>query len=63
MTTVKIDNKEYEIESLSDEAKTQLQMLSASDAKIRALQTELAMVQTARNTYARALSEALPKSA
>lgn len=63
MPTVNIDGKPYELDQLSDEAKTQLQMLSASDAKIRALQTELAMVQTARNTYARALAEALPKSA
>lgn len=63
MPTVNIDGKPYELDQLSDEAKTQLQMLSASDAKIRALQTELAMVQTARNTFARALAEALPKSA
>ncbi len=63
MPTVNIDGKPYELDQLSDEAKTQLQMLSASDAKIRALQTELAMVQTARNIYARALAEALPKSA
>ena len=63
MTTVTIDNKEYEIEGLSDEAKNQLHMLSASEAKIRALQIELAIFQTARNTYARALAESLPKSA
>ena len=63
MPTVNIDGKPYELDQLSDEAKIQLQMLSASEAKIRALQTELAMVQTARNTYARALAEALPKSA
>ena len=63
MPTVNIDGKPYELDQLSDEAKTQLQMLSASEAKIRALQTELAMVQTARNTYARALAEVLPKSA
>lgn len=36
-------------------------MLAATDAKIRSLQAELAIVQTARNAYAKALSEVLPK--
>lgn len=61
MTTVNIDNKPYEFEKLSEEAQKQLNMLNATDAKIRSLQAELAICQTARNAYARALSENLPK--
>ena len=61
MTTVTIDNKPYEVEKLNDEAKNQLNMLAATDAKIRSLQAELAICQTARNAYAKALSENLPK--
>ena len=61
MPTITIDNKSYDLDSLSNEAKAQLEMLLATDAEIKRLQQNLAMSQTARNTYARALSELLPK--
>lgn len=61
MPTIKIDDKDYDLDKLSTEAKQQLEMLAATDAKLRELQRDLAIAQTARNTYARALSELLPK--
>lgn len=60
--TVSIDGKEYALDSLSDVAKNQLMNLRAADQKINALQQDLAMFQTARNTYAKVLSENLPES-
>ena len=61
MPTIKIDDKEYDLDSLSTEAKQQLEMLASTDRKVRELQRDLAIVQTARNAYARALAELLPK--
>lgn len=61
MPTIKIDDKDYDIDQLSKEAKQQLEMLAATDAKLRELQRDLAITQTARNAYARALGELLPK--
>ena len=61
MPTIKIDDKDYELDSLSAEAKAQLEMLAATDQKMRELQRDMAIAQTARNAYARALAELLPK--
>ena len=61
MPTIKIDNKDYDLDKLSDEAKQQLEMLVATDNKIRELQRDLAITQTARNAYAKALEALLPK--
>jgi ABC-type polar amino acid transport system ATPase subunit len=59
MTTVRIDEKEYELDSLSDAAKSELNMLQLTDQEIARLQIRLAIAQTARIAYARALAEAL----
>ena len=61
MTTVTIDNKEYELDSLSDQAREQLAFIRFCDEKISQLQRDVSIAQTARNTYAAALSESLPK--
>lgn len=61
MTKITIDEKEYELDDLSQEAKAQLESMLASDTKIAELQRDLAIVQTARNAYATALKELLPK--
>lgn len=61
MTAITIDNKSYELESLSDSAKGQLASLQYVDGEIARLQAQLAAMQTARMAYARALSESLPK--
>ena len=58
---ITIDNKEYDPNSLATEAKQQLEMLVATDNKIRELQRDLAISQTARNAYAKALQVLLPK--
>ncbi len=62
MPTVKIDGKDYDSESLSVEAKSQLTSLQVTDAEIQRLQIQLAIAQTARNAYALALKSALSDS-
>lgn len=59
--TITIDGKTYEIDKLSDEAKGQLASLQITDKEIASLKSQLAIAQTARNAYAKALANALPK--
>lgn len=59
MATVKIDDKEYEFDDLSQEAKNQLQALQYVDQELMRSQMHAAALQTARNAYGRALKEAL----
>ncbi len=60
MPTIKIDNKDYDLDALSAEARAQLISLQATDQEIQRLQIQLAIAQTARNAYAKALQELLP---
>ena len=60
---VTIDEKEYLISDLSDQAKAELGSMNIVDQKIANLQQEVAIMQTARNAYAQALAAALPKDA
>jgi len=62
MPTIKIDNQVYELDSLTDEAKAQLQSLQFCDAELARLQAQASLVQTARMAYARALKAALPSA-
>ena len=57
---ISIDGVEYDTTELSEKAKNQLESVQACDQKIRQLQTELAIAQTARLAYARALKDELP---
>jgi DNA repair ATPase RecN len=59
MTTITVDNKEYEFESLSEETRAQFVSLQFTDQEIAQLQARLAAMQTARNAYAQALSNLL----
>lgn len=59
MPTITINNQPYDTDTLPDSAKQQLEMLALTDAEIKRLQTQLAIAQTARNAYARALAEAV----
>ena len=59
--TLKINDKEYKVADLSDDAKAQLQSLRYSDAEVQRLNMQLALVKTARNAYQNALVAALPK--
>ena len=54
-----MDGQEYDTEAMSPEAKGRLEMLLLCDQKIRQLQGELAMMQTARQAYASALRAVL----
>lgn len=60
MTTVTIDEFEYDLDSLSDDAKAQMMSLQAVDRRIALLQEEMAILQTARIAYGNALKELLP---
>ena len=62
MPTITIDGEEYDSESLSAESKAQLASLQVTDAEIQRLQMQLAIFQTARNTYAAALKASLSGS-
>ena len=60
MTTINIDNIEYDTDKLSDEAKAQLVSLQFCDQELQRLQAQAAAIQTARIAYAKALQAALP---
>jgi BMFP domain-containing protein YqiC len=60
--TVTIDGTDYPLDKLSVDAKKQLESLNLVDRKIFDFQQEIAIMQTARIAYSRALIEALPKS-
>jgi len=60
MTTIKIDDVEYDADKLSDEAKAQLASLQFCDQELARLQAQAAAYQTARIAYAKALNDALP---
>ncbi|MDG1168536.1 MAG: DUF6447 family protein [Sulfitobacter sp.] len=57
-----MDGKEYLIADLPNEAKEQLANITLVDRKIAETQQEVAILQTARNAYAAALTAALPKN-
>ena len=52
-----IDDKEYELDALSDGAKSQIVNLRVVDQEISKLQQQLAIMQTARNAYSAALKK------
>lgn len=61
MPTITIDNKTYDLDALSNEAKAQLTSIQFVDQELARLQAKSAAMQTARAAYARALGELLPK--
>ena len=60
MPTITIDNHPYDLDTLSIEAKAQLQSLQFCDAELARLQAQTAVLQTARMAYSKALQAALP---
>jgi len=60
---VRINDKEYSLAALSEDAKAQLNSLRITDVEIKRLKAQLAIHETARNAYARALDALLPKTA
>ena len=59
MANIQIDGKDYDIDELSDEAKGQLASIQFVDRELAQLTARVAAMQTARNTYGRALNEIL----
>lgn len=59
MAKVTIDGTEYDTDTMSEEAKGQLQNVAYCDRKLAELKNEAAVFQTARNAYARSLSRQL----
>ena len=60
MPMIKIDDKEYDLDLLSNEVKNQLASLNFVDAELQRLNAQIAVFQTARATYANALRQSLP---
>ena len=59
MATINIDDKEYDVDSLSEESKAQLVSLRYVDSELARLQAQAAALQTARIAYGRALKKSL----
>ena len=62
MTTIKIDNVDYDLDTLSNDAKAQLVSIQFCEQELQRLQAQAAALQTARQAYAKALQAALPSS-
>ena len=60
MPTININGRQFDLDTLSNEAKAQLGMMQVVDIEIRRLEGQLAIHRTARNAYSKALSEAVP---
>jgi len=59
MAKVSIDGVEYDTDTMSKESRQQWDMLVMTEQKIRQLQAEVAMLQTARQAYVNALKASL----
>lgn len=60
MPIIKIDNIDYDTDTLSDDAKSKLVSMQFCDQELARLQAQTAAMQTARMAYAKALQAALP---
>ena len=60
MPTITIDGKNYDLDTLSDDAKAQLASIQFVDAELLRLQAQAAALQTARMAYSKALQDLLP---
>ncbi len=60
MTTLKINNKEYDLETLSPESKAQLVSIQFVEQELVRLQAQVAAFQTAKAAYLQALKSSLP---
>ena len=62
MTTFTINDKPYDLDTLSGEAKANIASIQFVDAEIKKAEANLAVLKTAQVAYGRALNEALPDS-
>ena len=60
MPNIKIDNKEYDIDTLSEECKAQLASIQFVDQELARLQAQTSVLQTAKIAYLQALKASLP---
>jgi hypothetical protein len=60
MQTINIDGVDYDAAKLSPEAIAQLGSIRFVDQELERLQAQVAVLQTARLAYAKALKELLP---
>ena len=61
MATVTIDNKEYNVDDLSEDAKQLLSSLQFAQSEIQKIQGTLALLQTAASAYSMQLKQKLPQ--
>ena len=61
MSTITIDDKQYDIDKMSDEEKSLVQAMNYCDAKIAETQNQLAALKTARQAYVNDLGSRLKK--
>ena len=59
--TITIDDKKYAIDQITAQGKEILGMIQATEHKLAELTRDLAIAQTAKTFYIKALSEHLPK--
>ncbi|WP_386630691.1 hypothetical protein [Sulfitobacter geojensis] len=63
MPKVTINGKDYDTETMPKAAKDNMTNVKLCDDRILELQRDIAITQTARNTFAQALKAQLPKDA
>ena len=61
MPTIKVNDKEYDSESLSDEAKANLVSLQFAQSELKRLEGKVAIFKTAIATYSKAVESLLPE--
>ena len=59
--SIKINDKDYNIEDLSNEAKSYISQIQLIDSEIAPMKAKLAVFQTARDTYSSSLNAELEK--
>ena len=62
MPKITIDNIEYNTEDLSDNGKAQLASLQFLEVQMSKIKSEIAVYQTARNSYVAALKDEMDKN-
>lgn len=61
MVMIKIDDVDYDTDNMSDEAKAQIGSLQFTDGHIIRLKNEIALAETAKAAYIKALKVELEK--
>ena len=60
MPNIKIDNKEYDLDTLSEECKAQIASIQFVEQELARLQAQAAVLQTAKASYLQGLKASLP---